>query len=643
MDRVERQSAHVRILDPLVAQQVAAGEVVDRPASVVKELLENALDAHSSRIEIDLSDGGRQRLLVRDDGSGMGAEDAEKSVLAHATSKIASVEDLEVVGTLGFRGEALPSIASVSDFSLITATGDGTGTRVSVGGGAPANVSAASHPKGTTVVVDRLFYNVPARRAFLKAAKTERAAIVESVTHLAIAYPQVAFKITEGGREVLSLPAAKEWKQRLAQVYGVGKVRTFRPVSHQAGPYDIRGYAAPPNVTYTSRASCQTVSVNGRWVRVESLGRAIDDAYRGTVPAGRYPALAFDIRINPRQVDVNVHPTKQLVRFSDERALRSAVGEALKLAMEWAGQRPSSSTSGGEKPWRQDRSDRNGNVAGRPASARTEGGDRELFPSRDSQQARSQTSNEQRKLEPGELPEARHCIRDTSVSPPTPANLSDEDSAAPAPPAPESPQPSKWPGEMPERGMLPDLQNLRVVGQVGNGYIMLDEPSAIWFVDQHVAHERGILDGLLDPETPPTVQPLLIPQVVELSPGYAALAAESLEELSVYGFEAEPFGSASMRITSVISTLAEKDVPGAFLQAVAAIEGSEAGMVREQRILATIACHSAVKLGDRLSHAEMEALVRDWLTSRLPDTCPHGRSICFRMDHKDIARRLDRH
>src|SRR5215217_7807862 len=218
--------SQVALLDPLVAQQVAAGEVVDRPASVVKELAENALDAGATRIEVEIADGGRERMRVRDDGSGMSEEDAKLSVLRHATSKIRTASDIESVMTLGFRGEALPSIASVCAFSLTTSTGEGAGTNVVADGTGSVTVSPASHPKGTTVLVDRLFYNVPARRAFLKSVRAERAAIVETMTNLAIAHPQVRFRLLEKGREVLSLPAAGDLIERLAQLYGVGKVST---------------------------------------------------------------------------------------------------------------------------------------------------------------------------------------------------------------------------------------------------------------------------------------------------------------------------------------------------------------------------------------------------------------------------------
>ena len=230
----------VAVLDPLVAQQVAAGEVVDRPASVVKELFENALDADATRVEVEIADGGRERMVVRDNGSGMTQEDAELCVSSHATSKIRTASDIESVLTMGFR-EALPSIASVSAFSLTTSTGEGAGTNVVAYGADEVTASPASHPKGTTVFVDRLFYNVPARRAFLKSARAERAAIVEVITNLAIAHPYVMFRLTEKGRDVLSLPEAKDLLERLAQLYGVGKARAMRWVNHESGAFKVTG------------------------------------------------------------------------------------------------------------------------------------------------------------------------------------------------------------------------------------------------------------------------------------------------------------------------------------------------------------------------------------------------------------------
>src|ERR687896_457502 len=325
--------SQVAVLDPLVARKAAGEEVVARPASVVKELSENALDAGAKRIVVEIADGGRERMLVRDNGSGMAEEDAKLSVLSHATSKIRTASDIESVMTMGFRGEALPSIASVSAFSLTTSTGEGAGTKILTDGGGEATVSPASHPKGTTVLVDRLFYNVPARRAFLKSTRAERAAIVEVVTNLAIAHPGVMFRLVEKGRELLSLPAAKDLIERLAQLYGVGKARAMRRVGYESGAFKVTGYVALPSVTEATR-SRQTVSVNGRWVRAESLTKGIDDAYRATVPAGRYPPVALRVEVDPHRVDVNVHPTKQLVRFADEKEVRLAISEAVRDAIQ---------------------------------------------------------------------------------------------------------------------------------------------------------------------------------------------------------------------------------------------------------------------------------------------------------------------
>lgn len=637
--------SQVALLDPLVAQQVAAGEVVDRPASVVKELTENALDASATRVEVEIADGGRERMLVRDDGSGMSEEDARLSVLRHATSKIRTASDIESVMTLGFRGEALPSIASVSAFSLTTATGQGAGTNVTTDGGGNATVSPASHSKGTTVLVDRLFYNVPARRAFLKSARAERAAVVETMTNLAIAHPEVMFRLVEKGNELLSLPAAKDLIERLAQLYGVGKARAMRRVEYEADAYKVTGYAALPSLTEGSR-SRQTVSVNGRWVRAEGLTKGIDDAYRATVPVGRYPPVALCVEVDPRQVDVNVHPTKQLVRFSDEKEARLAISEAVRNAIQGTGD---------PGPDQNDRSSADSEASGPYSHPAGEGGTdaplaaterraKENYPANGTPPSTPPAKKVSGTNEGGSI--SSDSLFGTSKStrshPPKVAGLSEQRKRIQQASAPLS-QVDAAAGV--ERGGLPRLRDLRVVGQIGSGYILVDEPLAAWIVDQHVAHERALLDRLTDPEDErmPTIQSLLIPEVVELSPQDAAEATDALEELSVYGFEVEPFGRGSFRINGVISTLAQRDVAGAFREAVSAIKGTEPGMSREQRILATIACHSAVKLGDRLSHQEMEALIKEWLTSRYPATCPHGRSICYRLDHKDIARKLDRH
>ncbi len=637
--------SRIALLDPLVAQQVAAGEVVDRPASVVKELAENALDAGATRVEVEIADGGRERMLVRDDGSGMGEEDARLCVLRHATSKIRTATDIESVMTLGFRGEALPSIASVSAFSLTTATGQGAGTNVTTDGGGNVTVSPASHSKGTTVLVDRLFYNVPARRAFLKSARAERAAIVETMTNLAIAHPGVMFRLVEKGNELLSLPAARDLIERLAQLYGVGKARAMRRVDYEASAYRVTGFAALPSITEGSR-SRQTLSVNGRWVRAEALTKGIDDAYRATVAAGRYPPVALCVEVDPHQVDVNVHPTKQLVRFSDEKEVRLAVSEAVRKAIQGTGD-PASNQDG-----RSTQSD-----TSRPYSPPTSecGTDaplaaRERHPAENSYPAsgtRPSTPPNKKVTGTGERGSLSSdslfgTTKGSGSHPSKTPDLSEQRRRIEQDSAPLS-RAGSAPGV--ERGGLPRLRDLRVVGQIGYGYILVDEPLAAWIVDQHVAHERALLDRLTDPEDErmPTIQSLLIPEVVELPPQDAAAAADSLEELSVYGFEVEPFGKASFRINGVISTLAQRDVAGAFREAVSAIKGTAPGMSREQRILATIACHSAVKLGDNLTHQEMEALIKDWLSSRYPATCPHGRSICYRLDHKDIARKLDRH
>ncbi|MCA1738611.1 MAG: hypothetical protein LC740_07235, partial [Actinobacteria bacterium] len=438
-------------------------------------------------------------------------------------------------------------------------------------------------------------------------------------------------------------------------LYGVGKARAMRQVEHESGAFKVSGYAALPSITEGSRSS-QTVSVNGRWVKAEGLTKGIDDAYRGTVAAGRYPPVALRVEVDPRQVDVNVHPTKQLVRFSDEREARLAASGAVSSAIQGTllddrvrdkeGQYAETGTSSGASA----PVAREGvTTAGAPTKAVPESHPTDDHPG----------SDEPLPTPPAEEPSGKDGDGSGSISPADSlfeAPVSPRVSDPPKAPYPseqhkrieQAPVPSSRPdpSDRVERGDLPRLRDLRVVGQIGSGYILVDEPLAAWIVDQHVAHERALLDRLADPEDGqmPSVQSLLIPEVVQLSPQDSAEAADSLEELSVYGFEVEPFGKDSFRINGVISTLAERgDVAGAFREAVSAMRGTAPGMSREERILATIACHSAVKLGDKLSYEEMKALIKEWLTSRYPATCPHGRSICYRIEHKEIARKLDRH
>jgi DNA mismatch repair protein MutL len=364
------------------------------------------------------------------------------------------------------------------------------------------------------------------------------------------------------------------------------------------------------------------------------------------VPAGRYPPVALCVEVDPRQVDVNVHPTKQLVRFSDEKEVRLAISEAVRTAIQGTGD------PGPDQDGRSTQSETSG-ASSPPASesgtdaplAAPEGRPTEDHPVRG---ATSPISSARRSVSNDEgnsvLPDSLFGASEGSRSdPPRAPDLSEQRKRIEEASVPLS---RVGPAAGVERGGLPRLRDLRVVGQIGSGYILVDEPLAAWIIDQHVAHERALLDRLTDPEDErmPTIQTLLVPEVVELPPEDAAEATEFLEELSVYGFEVEPFGKGSFRINGVISTLAERgDVAGAFRDAISAMKGTAPGMSREERILATIACHSAVKLGDRLSHEEMKMLIKEWLTSRYPATCPHGRSICYRIDHKDIARRLDRH
>jgi DNA mismatch repair protein MutL len=423
----------------------------------------------------------------------------------------------------------------------------------------------------------------------------------------------------------------------------------MREVLYESGAFKVSGYAALPSITEGSR-SRQTFSVNGRWVKAEGLTKGVDDAYRGTMPAGRYLPVALCIAVDPRQVDVNVHPTKQLVRFSDEREVRQALSMAISNAIEGTGDAvteqaernaefeiagPSSSHLSSE-------GDGTDTPLAAPERPPSEGRQANEAPSLMPPSRRSASNNGGASISSDSLFEASES---PSISDPKVDDTSEQQHSKRMEEA-FTPLSRAGSSARVERGELPRLRDLRVVGQIASSYILVDEPMAAWIVDQHVAHERALLDKLTDPEDGqmPTIQTLLVLEVVHLPPQDAADAADSLEELSVFGFEVEPFGKDSFRTSGVISVLADRgDVAGAFRDAVSAMKGTAPGMSREERILATIACHSAVKLGDKLSREEMEALIKEGFSSRYPATCTHGRSICYRLEHKEIARKLDRH
>ncbi len=559
--------ARIRLLPDALINLIAAGEVVERPASIVKELVENALDAGARSITIRLEAGGRQLVAVEDDGCGMDPDDALLALERHATSKIATREDLATIATLGFRGEALPSIAAASHLVLETATADGLGTRVEVEFGRILATAPCARPRGTVVTVRDLFARLPARLKFLRTEATELRHAVAVVAGLAFTTPAVGFTLEHGPRTLLRLPPAADLAQRLPDLAGALRARQARPVRHASGPVRVTGFLLPPG-----GGRDVLLAVNGRVVRDRALSGAVNRALRG--PSGAAEADAYlAVEVPAEDVDVNVHPAKTEVRFADPGRVVAAVMQALAAA------RP---TMHGPVDVRR--------VVSVPPTA----GSGRWLP-----------------LERAAYPAA------------DPAGVSRVQEAAPTPP-PATP----WG---------------RYIGQYRDTYLVLEDADALVLIDQHVAHERVLFERLLDRRSRPPVQGLLLPEIVELSPALAALAAEAAPELEALGLELEAASGASVRILGVPAPLPASGAGDLVRHLLADLaDAATPGEGVRERAAASLACRAAIKKNRPLARAEAERLLADLAEVADPHRCPHGRPIVLRLPHDEIERRIGR-
>ncbi len=569
----------IRLLSPDVASKIAAGEVVERPASVVKELLENSIDSGATEIRIQVQGGGVRFIQVSDNGSGIPAEEVDLALQRHATSKIASAADLEAISTLGFRGEALPSIAAVAELSILTRTADNpVGTYRHLRDGATIQQASRGCPVGTTVTVRNLFRNVPARLKFLRSTATEGERIVTLVSNYALAYPEVKFSLTMDSRHALDTPGTGLLKDALVKIYGVETAEAMLEIvpgeAAEAFSPAIKGYISPPNLSRANR-SYIVFFVNRRWVQSRLLTYALEQAYQGFLMVGRHPIAILDITLPHSELDVNVHPAKSEVRFRNEGTLFSALQKAVRETLLKTSPIPS---------WQ------GADVTLPPAW----GGPRASVPSLSSRQTTSG------------------------------AFLSSE-------------------GQSP---VLPvkALPILRVVGQIGSTYMVAEGPDGLYLIDQHAAHERVLYERLttLHKEQTPETQGLLEPVVVELTPAQEALLHPHLPFLSRYGFSLEPFGERSYLIRSMPLPLTSKAPAQALREFLDATLGEGAGNNQQEKLIITLACHSAVRAGDPLSQQEMESLVRQLEETVHPNNCPHGRPTMIHLSSGQLERQFGR-
>lgn len=614
----------IQILDERTANQIAAGEVVERPASVIKELVENSLDAGATSISVEIEGGGARLCRVTDNGCGMSAEDALLALERHATSKISTASDLFRITTMGFRGEALPSIASVSRMELVTREpGSLSGTRLVVEGGRLSENTPTGCPEGTRITVRDLFYNTPARLKYLKSASTEAAQVADAVSRLALARPEVAFRLTSGGQVVFSTPGSGKAIDALACALGTEVARQLLALDYRDQSVAIQGFAGRPAVSRAGRTH-QFIFVNRRPVRSLPLRFALEEAYHNLLPAQRYPVAVLFLEIDPSQVDVNVHPTKLEVRFEREREIRAAVYRAVRQALQEANLVPEMQFPGLTVPEKAT-TDASQGISPRISS-------------------------------PGEQPVVPGAVATWSPTP-EPGYTTRQMTAFWRETAPgygdQTPEPTDNSLSAAEatdqHDLAARLRALRPLGQIHRSYIVADSPEGIYIIDQHAAHERIYYERLLLTASPekPKVQPLLFPVTMDLTPAQMAVWEEHRDLLESAGFVIEPFGGKTLLVHGIPLALGETMAAQVVLDLIERlldIQGSVTDPIakRSEILAALAACKAAVKARESLTAEEMSALIDQLAACRSPATCPHGRPTMIAISVSELEKQFKR-
>ena len=601
--------ARIVVLPSAVADQIAAGEVVERPASAVKELVENSLDAGATAVDVTVEEGGRQLIRVSDDGSGMDRDDALLALERHATSKIRNAADLVGVASFGFRGEALPAICSVSRLVIETAPQDGAGTAVHAAGGVVTEVRDVARRRGTTIAASQLFYNAPARQKFLRGARSEWRGVLETMTTVALTRRDVRFTVTNDGRQAMALPAARSLRDRVAALWGASAADRMVDVEDVRGAVHVSGLAErPADVGTASRRTFLTV--NGRPIRDNGLLRAAEAAYKSTLAPGLRPSLLLDVVLPADAVDVNVHPAKAEVRFRDRWTIERCVEEAVRRALGTF----DASAALGVRRWSATAPGWN---AARPA-------DVELLrpaPVSDGALFESATTG------------GGATTHDAALEP-----ARDGDQETFRPPEPEFPSaPAR---ETPPTQYVPPLLQLR------RTYMMFEHDDGVVLIDQHSAHERVLYErfmGMLERGEAPS-QRLLFPLTLHLAPAEAEAFEANREVLARLGFEVDGFGGHTLLVNAVPMPHPRFDAERCLRETLAALAGDReaSSHARHERLAATVACKAAIKAGDELSPGEMRALFVALGDTTLPAHDVHGRSTIVQLSWSELERRFGR-
>lgn len=588
----------VHVLDDNTINKIAAGEVVERPASVIKELVENAIDAKADRIEVEIMAGGTSFMRVSDNGIGMSREDAEKAILRHATSKIVQVDDLQAIATLGFRGEALPSIASVSRFNLQTRqAGAELGTEIKITGGKTTEIGAAGCNLGTTIRVEDLFFNTPARKKFLKTNNTESGRINEFIIKLAISHPEIAFKLINNNKSSLATPGRGDLKETLQSLYGASVGQSLLPLEFEDEDIKLWGFVSKPSAIRSSR-SWQTFIVNGRIIASRAIAKAIDNAYHALIPKSGYPLIALNIEVPQHTIDVNVHPQKTEMKFEDEGRIFKAVYKAVLDAVRPKGQ-----------------AGQLGQLAAQAdhVQQHVEKGLQELnfgqpvmnFPLREEKPAMTWQEG------------TTALAQDKSIK--SVQSVVDEEE------------------KLPTAGMIP-------IGQVDDTYIIAQDGDSLYIVDQHAAHERVLFDRFSAQAEHIPSQQLLVHLILDFSTHESQIIEENLELLAGLGFGLEPSGPNQFRLMEVPADVPSGQAEEFIREVLASMEELHRPTAAElrQAVLATTACKAAIKAGFKLNYRQMEILLQELNDTAMPYTCPHGRPTIIKFSSDELAKMFKR-
>ena len=612
-------SSIIALLDDTSINKIAAGEVIDRPSSVVKELVENSLDAGARRIEVEIVAGGVGKITVIDDGCGMSAADVRLAVLRHATSKIRSSDDLLLVKSLGFRGEALPSIASVSRFQLVSRQPEAEfGIRLDMDGGQLLDVQECGAEIGTVVRVADLFYNTPARLKFMKTAAAESAHIHDALVRLSISRPDVTFRLTNNDRTTLHTPGSGQLSDTLSSLYGPDTLQLLFPIDYRQEEIRILGFAARPSVRKGSR-QWQSFTVNRRVIGSRMLNRAVDTAYQSLLPVGSYPLVALQIEVASEQVDVNVHPQKAEVKFQDERAVFRAVHAALKEALTISSRPAAAAAAFDHEVYRPQYSA--SFLRENPPSPSVQSSFSFEPPVLDAPGTEVHSAGEREVIHEVSYPIGRQLVGE-----PTPIGADDDPEAEPdtATPATEN--------------------RLKALAQYARCYILADDSDSLYIVDQHAAHERLLFDLLSKKQAPAAFQTLLIPRVVDLDPLEVQAAETYVHELAGLGFAYDWVGPCAVRISELPTHIPPDEAESLFHQILSSaltLKTPDTESFR-QLWIETAACHMAVRAGQTLNQPQMQGLLDDLMKAERPYTCPHGRPTLIRLTEKDLARLFKR-